>query len=463
MLKNFHVNLNTPFERIGSIRVFDLSKRQIDPITIITIFIVFLWIIPVDFEALIGPILDLRNVAYFIVLFSMLPFLAIIISEMHKVSKIILILFVAYFIFEAFLYYHQTGKFKSMYYAIWMCLSISTIFYVGSSSSRISLLFKAVILYIAFSAIYGLLMIFIGEPFIGFRNRLIGMPANQIMASNVYGFIREQDINRLVGFSKSIFAFGYQLCILFIGSYALVQYSKTKKGKYFWSIVLITAAIAIFANGERSAALSSLLGILFLIFVESKKYRSSLSRALFSGFLIMIIVYVTITPIPKKRISLPSRVEETRPSEVKARFYQQVAGMKTIMISPLGPSKKSYLGIARSYDAVRSHYGRKITAPHNHFINVGFRSGWVGIFLMFLIFINIKKCVTVFRFKANHMEDRFIWIYYGIVVSFAANLLNSCFHNTGLFFAEPGGMLMLGLIGAGASLTTKQFHFNSAS
>ncbi len=101
-----------------------------------------------------------------------------------------------------------------------------------------------------------------------------------------------------------------------------------------------------------------------------------------------------------------------------------------------------------------------IAAPHNHFINVGFYAGWGGIFLAVVIFIYIKKCIDVFRYKVNFLEDRFVWIYYGIIISFFANLLNSCFHNDGLFFAEPGGLLMLALIGAGASMTVKQFYYN---
>ncbi len=444
--------------------IFNMDKIRLDLLTILVLIIIFLSIIPINFEKLINPILDIRNISYILIIFTILPFWKHVYNEIHHDTKIILALFLLYFVLEGSLYYYHHGEGKNMYYAVWVFVIMVSIFYVGSSPERLCLLYKMVILSIGLSVSYGVFEIFFGEPFTSIRYYLLGRtPVSQ---TDVYGMSNEQEIIRMVGLSKKIFSFSYQLAILPIASISMILYSLTRKAKLFWGIIFVISILGILSNAERSAALSSFIGIVFLL---SKVLKTKNRKYVFGGALLSILVFsIIIQLLPfekdkqlekdKQRFSLQARIEGTDPAEAenKARLLQQIAGAETVLIKPLGVyNYDDYKNIAHKYAAIKEHYGWSITAPHNHFINVGFRAGWCGILLIILIFINIKKCVYIFRQKIRLIEDRFIWIYYGIIISFLANLLNACFHNQGLFFGEQAGILLLALIGAGASMSLK--------
>lgn len=450
-VKNYQMGPNNK----KSFAILDFDRIRPDLLTILVLSVIFLWIIPIDFEKLISPLLDIRNISYFLILFISLPYFGHIINEVNKNAKIIWTMFFLYFALEGLLYYYHGRGTKTMYYAVWMLLTMGSIFYVGSSPRRLCLLFKLLVISIGISTIFGLLESSLGEPFTSIRIKLVGL--SFVEFRELQGLTTSSEIvGQMSGLTTKVFTFSYQIAVLPIASFALFHYSSTRKARWFWGFIFIISIFGIFANAERSAVLSSFIGLIFLIniILKTKSRKYYLSGISIAILLFSIILLLQSSLVKKQKFSLGKRIENTESSEFKARLYLQIAGIKTIVKNPLGvANSKDYRNIARSYPAIMEYVSSDIPSPHNHFINVSFRTGWVGIFLGFLIFIYIKKCIDVFRYKARLLEDRFVWIYYGIVTCFVANLINSCFHNNGLFFGEPAGMLMLALIGAGASMT----------
>lgn len=447
--------------------IFSQDRIRLDFVTILVLNVIFFWIIPIDFGGLIHPILDIRNLSYILIISIFLFYFKLIRKEVHKTAKIIWILFLVYFVLEYMLYKSRHGQLTDMYYAVWMLVTIGSIFYVGGSPHRLSMFFKLFVIAIGFSVFWGLLMVYVGEPFTTLRNYLIGVTEKQVDFEKIYGLIRESDAGRLVGFSKSIFGMSYLLATLPVSSFALFQYSNTRKAKSFWCIIFTISILGIFVNAERSSALSSFTGLVFLysksLMVRNKRriMRSIMFATLLFLTFILFSTFVKDKYKAKEKSNLIARLESNDLTEPSARIFQQVAGLETVLNNPLGVEDyNEYYDNAYKYEAVRAHYGVQITAPHNHYLNVGMHIGWAGWFLVVLIFIYVKKRIDIFKQKARLLENRFIWVFYGIVTSFFVVLLNACFHNTGLFFAEPASMLMLALTVAGAGMSLKSMQYS---
>lgn len=457
---NYQSNQKNNYTRLSIIDsnkgfpIISIYRGKIDVLTVLVCNAIILQIIPINFEKILNRMLDLRNITYLSIIFISLIALGQMLQTVNKNAKIVWLLFAGYFTLEFVMYWFNMGEIKSMYSAGWMLLLIGSILYTGGTVNRLILLFKIVTICIGFSTIFGLLVVYFGDPFISIREYLIGVAYEETQMMPEYGIIKEEDISRLIGFSKSIFAFSYLLVILSISSFCLFQFSNTKKGRTLWGIVFLISILGIFSNAERSALTVIFLGLLFLlnktIFYKRKKIIS-LSILIF----IFLLSYFVLMPMHEEKYGLAERIRGMETVETKARIYQQIAGIETILRNPLGVHNyEDYLNIAVSYPEIREHYRNQVTAPHNHFINVGFRSGWFGLLLVIVIIVYISKSIKMFRENIKH-DNQLMWIYYGVVVAFIANLVNSLFHNTGLFFAEPGGLLMLALIGAGASISSK--------
>lgn len=435
--------------------ILSLYRTRVDLLILLICNAILLLIIPINFEIILHGLFDLRNILYILMIFISLISITEIVSQINRNAKIVWFLLLMYFTLEFSLYWYHHDEFKNMFYAVWMLLLIGFIFYAGGSINRLILLLKTVAVCIAISTFFGLLIVYVGEPFLSIREFLIGIAGDELTSSmNEYGTIRVEHVSRLVGFSKTIFAFSYLLVILSISSFCLFQYTNTKKGKAFWGIVFLISILGIFSNAERSALIAVFLGILFLLsktIINKQKKIISLSILV----LVFLVSYFVLMPMQEEKYALIDRVKSMEKVETKARMYIQIAGLETIIRNPLGVRDyQDYFYIALSYQEIRAHFKHEVTAPHNHLVNVGFHSGWMGLVLAITIFVYLIKCGDIFK---NNIKDdnKLMWIYYGIVVAFIANFINSLFHNTGLFFAEPGGLLMTALIGAGASICSK--------
>jgi len=428
--------------------ILKMDRKRSDVLFVLLILNAFLWIIPINSERIFGALGDIRNINYLLIFLILLPFFQGVYSRINKYAKKIWMLLLILFCLWFFIDYYAMRS-RNIYFAVWMLITVGSIFYGAGDPKRLVAFIKIVTIIIGFSVLFGLLIVFVGEPFRTIRFELIKSDVGGV----IYSKIPVNELGRLHGLSGSIFGFSYQLVVVTISSFVLFFYSRKTSEKILWAGILIMSFVGIMSNAERSGALGAFVGItMFLIAV--KKSREYVLYAI----ILVVAIYGSYSflhfQLPgSDKVMLPKRFEELYDrDQTIIRAAQPISGLITILNNPIYTTYDQYQEIGYHLIAEWGGRGGRVRAPHNHFINIGFKTGWLGIFIMLLIFYNIKKAAAIFRYKAAKVDDRFIFIYYAIVLSFIGNMINSCFHNTGLFYAEPGGMIFLAMIGAGASM-----------
>ncbi len=430
------------------------ARRIAQTVTMLALALIALRIISVDFEKLANPYLDARNMCNIAAGLFLIANVEKVLGALHKRALLLLGLFFSYSLAEAFVSLIRVDKIPFTWTNIWTPLLLLLLFYAARTPRKLELMFSSCLLIIAFSAAFGLLMTFVGGPFLYFWERAIASPdAHDRMLLEVV--MR----GRVLGLSSWIFEFSYQVAAMTAGSLAALLGARHRHHRLLWSFVFLLSCTSLVMCGERSALIGAAVGTVFVV-------RKSGIKMTWMKLLLLVpiawwVLFGNFADALQAHLGhsegtyLKQRLGGESSGEYRARLQMQIAGAATVLKNPLGASIETYQTEAwNTSQDVRMFFGTSSAIPssHNHFIQVGMHSGWIGWLIAALTILMTARCIRSFNLKTSVCDSRYGWVYCGIVGGFLATIVNSLFHNAGLFFGEASAVVFLGLIGAGASI-----------
>lgn len=200
------------------------------------------------------------------------------------------------------------------------------------------------------------------------------------------------------------------------------------KNKLLWVFVLSILLTGVVAGLTRSAFLGTILAFIYYV------YKTGIKKILIGGLLVLLILAVSWQLIPelyRKDVS------------GHGKFALQWVGANALIHHPLGTGAEDYLEASRPYSYLVEGWKGESQVythmPHNQFINSGLYYGIFGMLLVIFFYIYCWKEVKLIRKDcwAESMAFRMFIVAY---------IVNSLFHNTGLFAGDSFSWFMFSLM-----------------
>ena len=394
--------------------------------SLLMFFALFLEIIPVYRIPYLQIAPD--NLIYGFVLVIFLSNFKTYSKRMNKYIGWIIVSYVLYQLLKVIM-----GKYSGMeagnQYFIIRDISILLIFQMAIDKVNYSKFLKIFTILLFVSMFLGILIYIFGEPFASLRMEILNDPFMRYYGKG----------DRIAGFYKKIFTFGYLLAALPVLIFTFYK----KERKFYWLIMLFISIFGLLLNAERATMILSSTVIIFLSF---KWFKGSKKIPIFIS---IIIVLIAIQQFYLKGTTVEHgfyRIDSTSSDEIHWKLAKQYAAFLSILKNPLtGGDRGVYKNIYYSWA------GYSPNAPHNAYVNIGMYGGVLG-WLLFLIFAyNIVKIIKIFRSETKKNYS-FRILYQGISGAFLGVLGVGLFHNAGIFDGETTSFILLMFLIAGSTL-----------
>jgi hypothetical protein len=314
-----------------------------------------------------------------------------------------------------------------------------------SNEKYIVSVIKVFVVLATFSVVFGMLVYFVGEPFISLRQ---WFTATVSTAETI--FIGKG--SQLTGLYCIPHIFGYVMAAVPILCFTLFIAEK----EFLWMGCLLICSIGLLLNAERSALLMNIV-VFALVFWRQK------NRFLLLVSLVLCVIAVLLTQhvfvsrsqnivhqqeASYRSGSLSDRMKTTTSDEVIDRIKWQIHGIRTVLKHPLtGGTQTDYAHevYAGKMGALSQRQIEKTLASHNHYVNVGLKAGILGwIILAILLWrIAVMLRVDVASFAG---KQPLATIALGVKLSVVATLGNAVFHNNGLLSSEFASSTVLAFL-----------------
>jgi len=425
--------------------------ERIEPIDWALCALCVLKLIPVDFARLVPGGIDFRNILYLYAAFVLYPNVNAVIHGIRGPAMGLLGSLGAYsaLVIGMKFSYGKPLLLTDLYGSVWSLWLVFLLLWRGRSWRRLDLFLKTTLVTVAVSGAYGLLMLVSREPFWSLRAALLGRPHDLVAGSH----------EQLIGLCAKVFTFGYEIAALGVGAFVCLSFAEKGRAKAKWTFLTAVGLATLFFNAERSAALAvvTMSGLFLLAYGRGSRN---------AGFMIAAICAICVAwpfmPELKlaesdERATLSERFRgEQAPRDIRIRWRMQVAGLKATLQSPYGSAESAYKDQIKEDPVLIETFPnlRRIPAPHNHFINVGFTNGWMGTLIMFVFFAFAWSCKRRVRRTLMFMRRRTLLSDNLLVVLFSlgAVFVNSCFHNDGIFSGNGISLILVGLLGAASTM-----------
>ena len=312
-------------------------------------------------------------------------------------------------------------------------------FVFNLSVSFVRLFIAAVVLLTAFSALIALLQ----WLNVGFAWELRqSMPASSDdIGSTLLNALNGR--HRPYGMSYFPISLAYQVCWAF----PLAWYVAERSSNFplfirrLGAISALLLLLAVFASGTRSASIALIVQLIIIMW--AKGYVSLRLRSVIPIVVVLSAVLIGVLYIQSDRWLLND-------SSALSRYWLLYVGVLFIFDNPLGQGfdwsvynafKQSFLASSPFLDASLAAEIR-VNAPHNQFINTAIYYGWTGVlFVLAFYYWIIRKLFSISR------ETKLIQNYlpHALLAGFSGYLVNSMFHNAGLFVGDHLGWYFLAL------------------
>lgn len=409
---------------------------------------IFLSFVPIRTVPLL-PVAPVNVICYMIIIYSLIAFPTIK-KTIPRTVALLLVTFLVYSFLDFFVSLYKSEEPINIYSRLRPPLLVIIMCLVASSEKGFKWAFKFILLMIVLNIIFGLLLTTFGEPFESIRTLVIGRRSASILGIG----------DRITGFSGSIHAFSYVIAAAPI--MALTLYFAEKK--LIWLLMFISTILGLVFNAERSPSLMVVICLALWIFIgKGISFKNIIILAIavvLSGVFVMNVIDTKRNPQSSDEKTLVHRLRESREGEFLQRIRQQIAGLITIIKNPvIGGTDEKYQKVLTSlmystsggYVKVEKDWYIRAPASHNHYINIGIKTGLPGLGIFSIFTILLLKSLK--KFKHNTLYRRNMSYYYsGSLYSLIAVFGNALFHNNGIFFVEITSWIVLGLICAGSGI-----------
>ena len=200
------------------------------------------------------------------------------------------------------------------------------------------------------------------------------------------------------------------------------------RNKLLWIFILSILLTGIAVGLTRSAFLGIMLAFIYYV------YRTGIKKILIGGLLVLLILAISWQFIPELYREDASGY---------GKFALQWVGVNTLINHPLGTGTENYLEVAGPYfylvDGWKGEGQVETHMSHNQFINSGLYYGISGLLLVIFFYIYYWKEVGLIR-KDCWAESM------GFRMFIIAYIINSLFHNAGLFAGDPFTWFIISLM-----------------
>ncbi|WP_028319406.1 O-antigen ligase family protein [Desulfobulbus elongatus] len=326
--------------------------------------------------------------------------------------------------------------------SIFMIIGIATF---CSNEQNIVSAIKFFVVLATFSVVFGLLVYFIGEPFISIRQ---WFTASSSTAETI--FIGKG--SQLTGLYCVPHVFGYMMAAVPILCFTLFLAEK----RFFWMGCLLVCSIGLLLNAERSALLMNIV-VFGLVFWRQKNRFLLLPSLVLCVIAVLLIQHVFVSRSQNvvhlqeasyRSGSLSDRMKKTTSDEVVDRIKWQLHGIRAVLKHPLtGATQSEYAHevYAEKMDTPSQRQVESALASHNHYVNVGLKTGiWGWMILAILLWriaVMLRSDMAPFSEKQSLAT-----IALGVKLSVIATMGNAVFHNNGLFSSEFASSTVLAFL-----------------
>ncbi|MDH3375779.1 MAG: O-antigen ligase family protein [Gammaproteobacteria bacterium] len=254
-----------------------------------------------------------------------------------------------------------------------------------------------------------------------------------------------EERHRPMGMAYFPVSLGYQVTWAFpLAWYVWISKSEFRKStRVIAGLLLVVVALGGLASGTRSALLGLIVQIAFLGAHHSGKSKNFLR---YSGALLlaMSISVLGILIFQQDRWALTD-------ASAQGKLWLLYVGILYAIENPLGQGfdwsgftafKLSILG---SLGAISDQVIGELEAftPHNQFVNSAVMYGWTGLLMVVSFYWILLRRLYHFATDGIPQQDRYLAI--SLLGGFIGYIINSLFHNAGLFVGDPLGWYFVAL------------------
>lgn len=280
---------------------------------------------------------------------------------------------------------------------------------------------------IAFSAIFGLLIYFFGEPFASIRLLF-------------YADIQQDyDITgageRIAGLSRSLFHFSYPIATLPI--LLLMKFRVSKNILYL--LFMAMSFVAVLLNGERSSLLFPLLGIMYLVFSWQINIKKIVGTSIIGISFYLIISNLGVFEAKENSFS---RIKNASQEQTEFRIVKQFAAVLNVAKNPIsGGNQTGYINEMKNLTGYTPG-----SSSHNSYVRVMENVGLLGVVFLLGFARYLYLLVRETRLLSLYSSENDYYFFQAVIVSLASTMAVAAFHNNGIFLGERTAVLLLGFL-----------------
>ena len=364
-----------------------------------------------------------------------------------------------------------------------ICIGIVlAVYYSVNSVYRIKLMMLAIILATWVSALVGIGIAMIGDPFFS-----IWLAVGEV---NVNSLVTVMYSGRLAGLSVTTVTFSYQLALAIPLVFAVFLYNplRGRISKRTWDgilyVLLTTLVIAAIANASRSMILGVVCGIIVVI-IPSVFHPSILRRLYFILPIVAVgtfIFFMLTDPLDMEerkemtyqrfaslepdglapQDAMPWRAPSTAllgfdPRIFNFNFSDRWNSLRLLMAVTASRYSLEYpFGTGRYSPDIR-HVTRDLKpdwvefilshSPHNQFLVILVYYGFPGLALLILFYVYVlRSLIYSSRLAMQSQNTDVLFLVAAIAGGLVAYMINSCFHNAGPFVGDWYHFFLIGLV-----------------
>ncbi|MEH6992828.1 O-antigen ligase family protein [Neobacillus drentensis] len=302
---------------------------------------------------------------------------------------------------------------------------------------------------ITVSSIVGIGQRILGEPFITLWEKTGSSERGSHILSVLSG--------RIAGLADYAIPLASQLSLIIPIVIAQLMFCNKKMLRIRNTIFLILLVIATLYTEVRSALIGVCFAGAYIYLNKSNINKKNLIRDIFrfsSVLLISAILYIGIGNYFNE-----DRFTNFTDESALSRLPMQITAINYALYHPFGTGiynisyeyiPKGFLNNPEIISGVISN------TSHNQFSNMLIYYGFIGLFLLVLLYVTIIKELNE-SLKKVQQNTQYKWILIGLKGSFYSSIINSLFHNGGPFIGDIVIWFVIGLSIAACKLV----YFNS--
>ena len=416
------------------------ATRQIVPFLLI-LFVLFFKFIPFPVINMFG--FAPENFIFLLILLCLVFCMKIVISS--RIDLLTILLLLSFYALEFTINLFQSEPLALIFPQMKSILMILIIASFCNNERRFVLSVKFFVTMVTVSVIFGLMVYFIGEPFITIREWFTAGASTSETISIGKG-------SQLTGLYSVPHIFGYMMAGAPILCLALFFAEK----RFIWLLFLLICSIGLLLNAERSAFMMNV--IVFGLVLRREKNRFLLFVSLLLCVIVVLLIQhvfvyrsqnmVHLREASYRSGSLNDRMKSTTLDEAVDRIKWQFHGIRTVLKHPLTGGTLADYAHEVYADRMHTPSQRQIEntlASHNHYVNVGLKAGvWGWMVLAILLW----RIAVMLRVDVAPLAEKqpLAKIALGVKLSVVATMGNAIFHNAGLFSPEFASSTVLAFL-----------------